>query len=185
MKFFTSDLHLGHKKIAEYSGYPHVDLMNLAIIQAPLDVRQPNDDLYILGDLSFCNADITNKFLSRLKGINLYLILGNHDNEKLIKKISHHFVWIKDYYHMKIKDEDKNQHLILFHYPMLTWDRAHYGTWQIHGHCHGSLFDDHESTRIDVGWDVWCRPIAFEDIKRYMWSRDYKVVDHHHYGSEG
>lgn len=185
MKFFTSDPHLGHKKIAEYRGFPNVDLMNLSIIEGILDICKPNDDLYIIGDLSFANADITNELLSRLKGINLYLILGNHDNEKLIKKISHHFVWIKDYYHMKIKDEDKNQHLILFHYPMLTWDRAHYGSWQIHGHCHGSLFDEYESTKIDVGWDVWRRPIAFEDIKRYMLNKEYKVVDHHHYGSEG
>lgn len=185
MKFFTSDPHLGHKKIAEFREFPNVDLMNLSIIEGILDICKPNDDLYIIGDLSFANADITNELLSRLKGINLYLILGNHDNEKLIKKISHHFVWIKDYYHMKIKDEDKNQHLILFHYPMLTWDRAHYGSCQIHGHCHGSLFDDYESTRIDVGWDVWRRPIAYEDIKRYMANKEYKVVDHHHYGSEG
>lgn len=179
MKFFTSDPHLGHKKIAEYRGFPNVDLMNLSIIEGILDICKPNDDLYIIGDLSFANADITNELLSRLKGINLYLILGNHDNEKLIKKISHHFVWIKDYYHMKIKDEDKNQHLILFHYPMLTWDRAHYGSCQIHGHCHGSLFDEYESTKIDVGWDVWRRPIAYEDIKRYMANKEYKVVDHH------
>lgn len=179
MKFFTSDPHLGHKKIAEFRGFPNVDLMNLAIIEGILDICKPNDDLYIIGDLSFANADITNELLSRLKGINLYLILGNHDNEKLIKKISHHFVWIKDYYHMKIKDEDKNQHLILFHYPMLTWDRAHYGSCQIHGHCHGSLFDEYESTKIDVGWDVWRRPIAYEDIKRYMANKVYKIVDHH------
>ena len=89
---------------------------------------------------------------------------------------------------LKIEDDGAKggfRHLVLFHYPMLTWDRAHYGSWHLHGHCHGSLDPKFVSTRMDVGWDVWRRPISYEDIKRHLKDREYVVVDHHFYGSEG
>ena len=181
MQFFTSDLHFSHKLMVEERGFTDADQMNTSIIQSINNVVRPDDDLFIIGDLSFTNFENTEKILLSMQG-RKHLILGNHDNLKFIKKLSHHFIWIKDRYMLKVKDEDVNggnQKLFLDHYPMLTWPEAHHRVWQVHGHCHNSLDSIYESTRIDCGYDVWRRPIAYEDIKRYMSTRTYKVVDHH------
>jgi calcineurin-like phosphoesterase family protein len=192
MKFFTSDLHCGHKKIAKERGFDTsniewLDGMNSTIIKSINNSVREDDELFILGDLSFMKPDETLEIIKSINCKNLYLIRGNHDGEKTLKKIEDQFIWIKDYYKLKIKDEDVNggnQHLVLFHYPMLTWDRAHYGSWQLHGHCHGSLDSKYQSTRIDIGWDVWRRVITYEDIKRNMLNKTYTIVDHHFPGSE-
>lgn len=182
MKFFTSDLHISHQMLAKERGYSDIDVMNEHILLTMNNMVRTDDELYILGDFSFGKTEETVKWLNRLNCKNLYLIRGNHDHDKITNKISDYFIWIKDYYILKIKDEEfKNgkQNLILFHYPMLTWDRAHYGTWQLCGHSHGSLDSKFKSTRIDIGWDCWHRPIAYEDIKRHMKNKEYMVVDHH------
>lgn len=182
MKFFSSDLHLFHTMLAHERGFSSAIEMNDHILNMLNSMIRSEDEFYILGDFSFGKADETIKWLDRLDCKNLYLIRGNHDGDKIINKISDYFIWIKDYYILKIKnDEAPNeiQHLILFHYPMLTWDRAHYGTWQLCGHSHGSLDEKFESTRIDIGWDCWQRPITYEDIKRNMQKKKYMIVDHH------
>jgi calcineurin-like phosphoesterase family protein len=182
MKFFTSDLHAYHKFIATFRGFNDVEQMNNSIIRSINNYVRAEDELYIIGDLSFGNVENTSEFLNQIHCKSKYLILGNHDNVKRISKLLDHFIWVKDRYLLKIKDSDEdtdNQKLFLDHYPMLTWPEAHHGTWQVHGHSHGSLDSEYTSTRIDVGWDVWRRPIAYEDIKRYMLSKSYKIVDHH------
>lgn len=194
MKWFSSDLHLGHKKIAQERGFDitsdswQLD-MNMEIITRVNSSVMEDDEFYILGDLSFMNYESTLFYLELIKCKNIYFIRGNHDGDKIFKNlIPLRFVWIKDYYKLKIEDDDSKggfRHLVLFHYPMLTWDRAHYGSWHLHGHCHGSLDPKFISTRMDVGWDVWRRPISYEDIKRHLKDREYVVVDHHFYGSEG
>lgn len=181
MLFFTSDLHLSHKLMVSERGFNDIEQMNYSIIRSINNLVRPDDDLYILGDLSFANFEVTNDLLALIKG-RKYLIAGNHDNRKMIDKLLHHFVWVKDQYVLKIKDPDVNggnQKIFLHHCPMLTWPEAHHGSWQAHGHSHGSLDKLYTSTRIDVGWDIWRRPLAYEDIKRYMSTRTYKVVDHH------
>lgn len=182
MDFFTSDPHFSHKLMIKERGFNDADQMNTSIIRSINNVVRPEDNLFIVGDLSFVNAEETDKLLDKIKCKNIHYIMGNHDNQKFIKKLEHHFVWVKDQYVLKIKDSDVNggnQKIFMHHCPMLTWPEAHHGTWQAHGHSHGSLDPIYASTRIDVGWDIWRRPLAYEDIKRYMSTRTYKVVDHH------
>lgn len=180
MKFFTSDLHIFHKLLAKKRGYSSVEDMNEHILLTINSIVNEDDELYIIGDFSFGKAEETIKWLEKLKCKNLYLIRGNHDTDKLLKtQVVHYFTWIKDYYILKIKDHEQINHMVLFHYPMIVWDRGHYGTWHLHGHCHGSLEINDNSTRLDVGWDVWKRPITIEDIRRTMQSKVYKEYDHH------
>lgn len=182
MDHYTSDTHLFHNSpyIFENRGYNDIDEMHQGISSIWNTYVAPDDRVFIVGDIALpksAQVDELNEILKSLNG-NKFLVKGNHDGDKLLKKIGHNFTWIKDRYIHKEKDGDSIQRLFLDHYPVLTWDRAHYGTWQLHGHCHGSLTSE-LSTRLDVGWDVWGRPISFQDIKEAMKDRKYVVVDHH------
>lgn len=182
MNKYTADLHFFHNKeyILKNRNSSTMEELHLNMSQIWNINVDINDNVFIIGDIALCrNREIEqlNEILSNLNG-NKFLIKGNHDEEKLLKKIEHNFVWIKDRYIVKEKDDGKIQHLFLDHYPLLTWKNAHHGSWQLHGHCHGSLIDK-SSTRLDVGWDVWHKPISFEEIKEQFKNKTYVIVDHH------
>lgn len=179
MDYFTSDLHFDDKNLARKRGYDDADVMNEDILATIIPIVKPGDRLFILGDLSLGKYPNMNEILPRIK-CDKFLIKGNHDHDKFLKKISDNFVWIEHYHELKYKDSDtgfKNL-LVLQHYPLLTWNRAHYGTYHIHGHCHGSLIYK-DTTRMDVSWDCHKRLLTIKDIKEYMLTKTYKVVDHH------
>ena len=132
MKFYTSDLHLGHEQIIYFDGRPftNVEVMNKVIIDNWNSVVNNNDDVYILGDFAWEN-DIGYAALKQLRG-NKYLIRGNHD--RLNSDMRSQFIWVKDY--AEIKDEDK--HIVLCHYPIAHWRNADYGTIHLYGHIHSA-----------------------------------------------
>ena len=150
MKFYTSDLHLGHKNIINFDARPFnsIEEMSKTIIENWNSVVSKNDDVYILGDFAWRN-NIGYEVLKQLKG-NKYLIKGNHD--RLNSDIRSQFVWVKDY--AEIKDGDK--HIVLCHYPIAHWHNADYGTIHLYGHIH-------------LGRDT--RP--FEEYKQAMQARGY------------
>jgi calcineurin-like phosphoesterase family protein len=183
MKYWTSDTHFEHTNVIKYSKRPFSskEEMNHALITNWNSVVKPEDEIYHLGDISFGALGITNEILSQLNGIK-YLIKGNHD-VKLDPSIANRFKWIRDYAEVIIKDDTaiKGKQLIcMMHYPMLVWNKSHYGSWQLHGHSHGSLPDDPNALRIDVGVDCHnYTPISYEQIKEKMSYKVFKPVDHH------
>jgi len=107
------------------------------------------DSTYILGDISFGSAYDTCRMLDRLQG-QKFLVAGNHCR-KLIKSadIKQKFAWIKDMYTLKYN----NKHIIMCHFPFLTWDRQHHGSYNFHGHLHSKNPEQLEVRRFDVGID--------------------------------
>lgn len=170
MKFYTSDLHLGHKKILEYENRPFdsVEEMDEYIIYKWNAKVKKGDDVYILGDFGFVDGERANELLSRLNG-KKYLIKGNHDyyflNDK--KFDSSKFVWIKDYAHVK----DGENIIYMFHYPIAVWDRKHYGSLHFYGHVHSNT-ETHHPLTADIGpnaFNVGCdihgyEPMSLEEL---------------------
>lgn len=158
MIYFTSDLHFGHKNIINYCNRPFssVEEMNEKLIENWNSVVKPNDIVYNLGDFSF-HSD-PRQFTERLNGEH-HLILGNHDRIGQLNRCN--FASIKHYNEIKI-DGIK---IVLFHYPMISWNGSFHGSWQLYGHCHGTnkiILDN----SMDVGVD--CNnylPISFDEIK--------------------
>lgn len=157
--------------------------MNETIIKNWNSVVGEKDVVYNIGDVAF-EKDRTKLewLLSRLNGIK-HIIWGNHDN--VLKSIA----W-KDYFHtgadirtIVVPAESNggvSQRIVLCHYPLLTWDRAHYGSFMIHGHCHGTLKDDPQSRRLDVGADVHnFTPVSMEQINKIMSTKTFIPIDHH------
>ena len=122
------------------------------------DISQ-EDTVYHIGD--FCFSEKGQGILDRLNG-HKHLILGNHD--KIGKKLRG---WesIEKLREIYVGD----QMIVLCHYAMRTWNKAHYGTWMLYGHSHGTLEDNIHSLSFDVGVDCHgYKPLEFEDVKRIM-----------------
>lgn len=79
MRYFTSDLHYGHRNVIPYCNRPYKDLdeMHRALIAAWNSVVQEGDEVYVIGDFSL-NKRYVAEILPQLKGIKI-LVSGNHD----------------------------------------------------------------------------------------------------------
>jgi calcineurin-like phosphoesterase family protein len=183
--WFTSDSHFGHKNIIRYADRPFksVEQMDAMLIKNWNEVVDYDDDVYHLGDFSLTTPERTLRILEQLNG-NIHLIKGNHEKSVLQKSYTKEkFVWIKDYFELKVNDIDAPCNLrtiVLLHYAMKVWNKSHHGAFHLYGHSHGSLPDDSESLSFDVGVDSHnYRPISYEEVKRIMSKKTWKPIDHH------
>jgi calcineurin-like phosphoesterase family protein len=118
--------------------------------------------------------------------------MGNHDNMKDIVKLDrwesiHEYgteIWVKDDDNKKARGANGYQQIVMSHYPILSWNRAHHGSWMIHGHAHQSLTMDksydwyYKKKVMDVGCNgINYTPISYQEVKKIM---DKKEVSLHH-----
>lgn len=185
MIYFTSDLHFYHKNIIELSHRNFRDLeeMHETLIGNWNTKVKPDDQVYLLGDVSFGSKAKTKALMDRLNG-KIYLVRGNHDHDILKGEGIGRFEWVKDYYYLKVNDVDgpdgKVQPIILMHFPIQIWNHRNYGAWHLHGHCHGGLPVDKTLLRHDVGVDNCSMyPISYETVKEVMSRREFKSSDYH------
>ena len=78
MRYYISDLHFYHHNLLDKMdnrGFSSVEEMNEYIIEQWNKKVRKNDEVVILGDLSYGNGIQTNEILNRLKG-KLFLIRG-------------------------------------------------------------------------------------------------------------
>ena len=174
MIYFTADLHLGHEKIIEYSNRPFqtVGAMNSALISNWNIVVNPEDTVYIIGDLFFGGTRSPEEYkqiLNQLSG-KKYLVLGNHDNSW-----SKHFdlsSCFEDVALMMEINYNKKYTLTLCHYPMMSWKDDRNGSgYMIHGHIHNRKDDNFFSliranaNMLNAGVDInGFRPVTFEEL---------------------
>lgn len=134
MLFFTSDLHLGHEKAITINNRPFsdVDEMNDMLIGNINKEVAADDELWVLGDFSYrVSREKVHAFRDRIKCRQVHLVYGNHDkayDQDGIFQSVQHYKELKTAY----------GRIILFHYPILEWNAAHYGTIHLHGHIHST-----------------------------------------------
>ena len=165
--WFIADLHFRHKNVlkhcpkrAELGGFQidDVEAHDKWLMEKWNSTVAKKDTVYIVGDFSFAPSEHVKKLLSKLNG-NKFLILGNHDQSS--SKLTNYFVQITQQKMVVFKKSnydwlDEDFQVFLCHYPMVTWPSKHYGSVNVHGHCHGRLNRyNEESTdlRVDVGID--------------------------------
>lgn len=173
--YFTSDTHFGHKMMAEtIRGFPSIDEMDAALIERwNAVVPKKGAMVFHLGDVSFRPNARTEQILMDLNGTKL-LVEGNHD--RLSGATRGQFAWVKDYYELTV--EDTKQRLVLCHYAFRTWNRAHFGAWNLHGHSHGNL--PNIGGQMDVGVDTNnLLPYTYAEVAAFLSVRPYIAVDHH------
>jgi calcineurin-like phosphoesterase family protein len=179
-RWFTADTHFGHANIIKFTAreFETVGHMNENMIGEWNAKVRPVDLVYHLGDFGLAPLRVLGEIRKRLNG-RIHLIKGNHDRDD-IGKLG--FEWVKDYHLLRVKDEDAQRgrsKIVLSHYAFLVWDQSHRGSWNLHGHSHGTLPDDKNARRIDVGWDVFGRPVEYEEVKAIMAKKTWKPKDHH------
>jgi calcineurin-like phosphoesterase family protein len=190
--YFISDFHIGHHNVIKFDGRPFrdVDEMHAELIKRWNSVIDDDDEVYYMGDLCMRDVDTAKWVMHALKG-KIHFIMGNHDRDKIIKRIDR-FETIHEYgTEILVKDDtitDKrakgHQQIIMSHYPILSWNRSHYGSWMIHGHCHGSLMKSNQDYYKRKVMDVGCNvidytPISYQEVKSAMDKKVISNVDHH------
>lgn len=182
--YFVSDFHLHHDKQFIYGprGFNNICEHDNLILEFISNLH-PYDIVFHLGDFMFGRniseiKDVINMFPCRIE-----FIKGNHDSllSKYLKKNKFKFLPAEHELYIIVEDEVHPIRIILSHYPMLRWNKSHYGTWNLHGHEHGELKfslpkykgKKYAGKRIDVGVDTALKTIGkpmwtFDELKPYM-----------------
>ena len=142
MRYYIADCHFWHRTLNEkmdVRGFDDVEEMNDYMIEQWNKKVKKNDEVIVLGDFSWGNAQETQDVLDRLKG-KIYLIVGNHDRFIEDKNFDvSQFGWVKQYEELK----DTRRKVVLSHYPIACYNgqyrRDEWGkpkTYMLHGHIH-------------------------------------------------
>ncbi len=142
MRYYIADCHFWHEDLLtnmDHRNFPDVTAMNEYMLERWNAKVRTNDEVVILGDLSWGSAEQTNEILDRLQG-KLYLIDGNHDH--FLKSKGYHasrFKWIRSYAEL----HDEGRKVILCHYPIMCYngqykldDEGKPRTYMLYGHVH-------------------------------------------------
>ena len=170
MKFFISDLHFGHKNALSFDNRPFVDITthDNHLINQWNNVVGIDDDVYILGDISWYNSSKTIDIVKQLNG-NKHLIIGNHD-KKLLKnqELRNQFMEICDYKELHLDDGNL---LVLSHYPIPCFNRHYYGSIHLYGHVHNSFewnMMEHIKHEMEALYDCPCRMFNVGAMMSYI-----------------
>lgn len=154
MIYYTSDEHFFHEHSINLCNrkYRTVEEMNTDIINKWNAKVQPDDDVYILGDMFFryTNIQQVKDILKSLNG-KKHLIKGNHD--KFLNQIR----W-QDYFEsfdLYKEIDDQGRMVVLFHYPIEEWNGYYRNSYMLYGHVHENMYDiKHHPRKFNVGVDV-------------------------------
>jgi calcineurin-like phosphoesterase family protein len=187
--WFISDLHIGHgpdkgtgSGVIKYSNRPFesLDQMHEAIIANFNKVVGPNDTVWFLGDLFFCDYQKAEAFMNRLNGKRWLLVRGNHDRFSDIQYSSLGFESVVE----EVKIKVFGRYLRLSHFPRRPswWQqlfRLHRkslkymdrrppsdGLWLLHGHTHSKEKINYRTRSLHVGCDSWnFTPVSLREIE--------------------
>jgi calcineurin-like phosphoesterase family protein len=177
--YFTSDLHIAHEKIIEYSHRPFasVEEMNETLIKNWNDTVPDDGIVFDLGDFAIGGSKVWNDALSQLKGKH-YLITGNHDMKNFREGYSKHFELVTQQMYIQVEDVS----IYLNHFPFLCFGGAYreqHNVWNLHGHVHlepqakgrdiKRVLQYSFPTQYDVGVDNnGYKPVSYWEVKEII-----------------
>ena len=169
--WYTSDLHLNHVRLIEskFRNFDDEVAMNCKILENINTVVQPDDHLYILGDLSMSNQEndiYTEEWLKQIRCKTIIVIQGNHDRAKILDRLKEHKVITNWHPWLIIKDNAFHFefNVAMFHHPVMDYHSSKEAVMCLHGHSHGT-FKYPPVDLFDVGLDVWnFKPVTVEQV---------------------
>lgn len=167
--YVTSDLHFCHNRgfLYEPRGFTNVYDMNEAIVERWNNIVQPDDIVYVLGDIMLNDNDTGLKLLKSLKG-EIHIVLGNHDTatrEALYKDC-----WNVAEVALAARLKYKGYHFFMTHYPCFTGNLEKESlkqcTCNLYGHTHQQTnFYQDIPFMFHVGVDSHnCTPVHIDQI---------------------
>ena len=205
--YFISDPHFNHNPkwnvpLWKNRGFNSAIEMTDGIIDSINATVDTNDILWMLGD--FClntNESQFEELLSRINCQNIYSLFGNHNSqvERVYKNA------VKEYadklgiqetieiYPIKYRNLTfygnyqeitvDGQYMVLCHYPLYVFNYMKDGSIHLTGHSHGncplSQPPNTTSKVLDVGWDLFKKPLSFSEVMDIMKTKNTLKVDHH------
>lgn len=202
--WFWSDMHLGHKcehwetPLWKKRGFNSVEEHDETLIERWNDNLGEESEIFHLGDIMFgSNGEKRlEEVLNRLTFKTLYLFSGNHSAgyKQLLSKSSEEngirylgfgnkkVYFVPNYLEIIVC----GQPIVLSHYPLVSWNGQAKGSWMLHGHCHGNLWNSDIGKTLyihckirDVGVEEVCYPISFENVRMRFKEKKNKTFDHH------
>jgi calcineurin-like phosphoesterase family protein len=176
----TSDLHFGHKNIMNYCPETRarfnndVAYMNNAMAEEWNDKVEPEDLVYILGDVAFMSGSDAGRMVNRLNGTKI-LIEGNHD-KKTLKDVTFFNAFKEVHKYLDINYDGHK--IVMFHYPIAEWDQMQRGALQFHGHLHGGASGLEKYRALDVGMDS-TGEIVISIERAIQMIKDKEIKSHH------
>lgn len=134
MIYFTSDTHFGHRHAIKFDNRPFssVEEMDQVMMDKWNAKVQPEDTVYVLGDVSWHSEERSCELVNSLHGQKI-LVRGNHD--RVHGRFKNCFEKIVQYEEIVLP---QGRHVVLCHYPILFFNRRHYGSYMFYGHVHNS-----------------------------------------------
>jgi calcineurin-like phosphoesterase family protein len=199
---FTSDYHLFHRNIIKYSNRPFSNVleMNEAIRDRHNATFDKDAVVFNLGDALLLPRErgkkhpsdedirLAESLLSTFKG-RIHYLPGNHESS--LDLIRARWKIMPQLYEVHFEDNDAEngrQSIVLCHYALRTWNKAHHSSWHLYGHSHGGLMNDNRemmqdypyTLSMDVGVDSNdFYPFLYQDIKAHMATKTFRPTDHH------
>jgi calcineurin-like phosphoesterase family protein len=192
--FYSSDWHLGHKRIIELCDRPFasVEEMNREILERCNDTVRENDRLFLLGDHVMGSYAENVELLRQIRCRNVTLLPGNHDRWSLAyrnspARRSQAANQLRGWGFTVLEDNvpswwpgttDAGNPVLMSHYPYAgdsqDEDRhaemrppGHAGFPLIHGHVHEKW--QTRDRMINVGVDVWdFTPVPSEEVDAWI-----------------
>lgn len=171
--------------------YSSIEEHDAALIKNWNEAVSIDDDVWILGDISWYGPKATIEIFKRLNGTK-HLCIGNHD-KKILRNpdVQSLFCEIVDY---KELGSDPHSMIVLSHYPIPCFNNHYYGAIHLYGHVHDSFEEkmmqnisyameelyDKPCNMLNVG--VMCKymnfsPITLEQVKILIEERRNSYVN--------
>lgn len=182
------DLNADGKWVSEEVKEARTQEMNEGVVKSWNDVASPKDTVYIVGDFAWKNH---RKWLNELNGKKVFLV-GSHDDmpQDTLDMFKPEDEWAKSEHAQSQAEAMKTllqfrevhdslvrricgQWMHLYHWPLATWQGRPRGSWAVTGHTHGRYRKAQPGQAdggliLDVGWDVFKRPLRFEEMRDEM-----------------
>lgn len=170
--FLTADTHFGHANIIKYCNRPYESArhMDESLIQIWNDTVGKQDLVIHLGDFSFQS----DQYVHRLNG-KIVLVKGNHDNGKYnrlfegvveympirIAEFNCYMIHTPIDQHGQYKKGREPDFTILDRYDFVICGHVH-EKWRMLG------------KNVNVGIDIWEKPILLDDLAKFLRSHRIK-----------
>ena len=176
MLWFTSDWHFNHNKEFVYKerNFSDINQMNKSIITLYNNIVQPDDEVYVLGDLMLGDLDEGLNCIQQLNG-HLHIVRGNHDTDRrweAYKNLSN-VVELENAIYLKWH----KYHFYLSHFPTFTGNIEKEALTQmtinLYGHTHqkNNFYND-IPYMYHVGIDSHnCCPVSIDTIIKEMYEK--------------
>lgn len=141
MNYFIADMHIGHKNVLAFEDRPFSDVLehDMVIKRRWNERVTAEDDVYIIGNISWLSVKHTVRFFSELNG-KKHLIKSGHDHVLLREKaVRDCFVEIRDYKELMM---DNGVGVVLCGYPILFYNNMNHGWYHFYGGLNDSTQDN-------------------------------------------